>query len=785
MRAMPSSSLRWFAAFLAVVAALAGVEIYSLVAHNRERAAAVPQATAPAKATAAGPIGAIDSPAERGDARSARHHLRAGRSTRQAFAPSRFASTAARSLRVSESRVPTSRRQSPPFRTTPTAATSSSATSRRIAMPAGADRRVLSVVAVAKRRPRIGARHALPDRACRDDALVRVHARRTQRRSISCPRCPVSTWEAPRSSTRCTRRTSRRRVRVGFRVPILYLRTTKGAAADYVVRPRLGSRRASAASGASATTPSTACSRTRGPSGCRCSSRSTAASGPTRFATFPQWDVNDKLEQDARNCQWNEHNEVMPDDFLKIAAGLAGGARARALADVQRLCDRSAPLQEAQPAAGRARCSPRSRARTRTCSSASTSIRTRTSIRSSRSSSGTTTTPARCASSANGSPAPGPYAGRRGGRRARPARVSARAAARRWREVNRIAGQRWRSWSEVDPPRTFSRDAARPFWKDPWVREWEAVPPPPRRSSTTTSSRSGWSRPALSRDRIWSSQGLMAPRGDAMSFAIDLASPPRNYDSGGMTIAGSKPALGHLGVILYGEAAVNDVPMDNGKSLFATLAAIDPQWAVVEYNTADLRELTVPPTYVAGVSRLARPVEFRCALRVARWPGTAATALLAGQPGYSTYTAWRNTPLEAATRDFMLARAGLAAGRAAVDLRHARRTPTATDGPPSSAGSRSAAAFSRSPRMRTAASRSSRRAGLPATAQRADDFVLGLDAARRACAACACRGAGVRTAAGRRWRTPPAARSRAPPRASRSGARRERARRRSISCASS
>ena len=43
-----------------------------------------------------------------------------------------------------------------------------------------------------------------------------------------------------------------------------------------------------------------------------------------------------------------------------------------------------------------------------------------------------------------------------------------------------------------------------------------------------------------------------------MPFAIDLTSPPRNYDSGGMSIAGAKPALGHLGVILYGEAAVND-----------------------------------------------------------------------------------------------------------------------------------------------------------------------------------------------------------------------------------
>ena len=51
----------------------------------------------------------------------------------------------------------------------------------------------------------------------------------------------------------------------------------------------------------------------------------------------------------------------------------------------------------------------------------------------------------------------------------------------------------------------------------------------------------------------------------------------------------------------------------------------------------------------------------------------------------STFTAWRNTPLEDAARDFLLARAGLAARRAAVDVRHAARTPTATAGRPTPA----------------------------------------------------------------------------------------------------
>ena len=31
----------------------------------------------------------------------------------------------------------------------------------------------------------------------------------------------------------------------------------------------------------------------------------------------PAWDVNDRLEQDPANCQWNEKNEVMADDACR------------------------------------------------------------------------------------------------------------------------------------------------------------------------------------------------------------------------------------------------------------------------------------------------------------------------------------------------------------------------------------------------------------------------------------------------------------------------------------
>ena len=35
----------------------------------------------------------------------------------------------------------------------------------------------------------------------------------------------------------------------------------------------------------------------------------------------PAWDINDQLEQNVANCQWNEKNQVMPDDARKDLPG--------------------------------------------------------------------------------------------------------------------------------------------------------------------------------------------------------------------------------------------------------------------------------------------------------------------------------------------------------------------------------------------------------------------------------------------------------------------------------
>jgi hypothetical protein len=146
-----------------------------------------------------------------------------------------------------------------------------------------------------------------------------------------------------------------------------------------------------------------------------------------------------------------------------------------------------------------------------------------------------------------------------------------------------------------------------------------------------------------------------------MPFALAIDSPVKNYDSGGMSVEGAKPEYGHLGAVLYGASAVNDIAMENGRSLFVTLAAVDPGFAVVEFNTADLRAPEVPPTYAAGYRALRDlwNVGARFISPMA-WNGSNGSEV--GKPGYVTFTAWRNTPLEDAARDFLLARAGLPLG---------------------------------------------------------------------------------------------------------------------------
>ena len=108
--------------------------------------------------------------------------------------------------------------------------------------------------------------------------------------------------------------------KIGMRVPILYLRTTTGAGGDYRFDPDFDVRRRNGlrAVADDALAPVLAHAAQH-----RLPVLVTLNGGIWADAsgTCPAWDVNDRLEVDVANCQWNERNEVMPDDHLSHLPG--------------------------------------------------------------------------------------------------------------------------------------------------------------------------------------------------------------------------------------------------------------------------------------------------------------------------------------------------------------------------------------------------------------------------------------------------------------------------------
>jgi len=86
-----------------------------------------------------------------------------------------------------------------------------------------------------------------------------------------------------------------------------------------------------------------------------------------------------------------------------------------------------------------------------------------------------------------------------------------------------------------------------------------------------------------------------------------------------------------------------------------------PGWAVGEFNTADFRHPQDLPDYAMGYRTLREMFNYgaRFASPMA-WNGS--NGVNAGQPGYVSFTAWRNTPLEEALRDFAVAHAYVPVG---------------------------------------------------------------------------------------------------------------------------
>lgn len=445
-------------------------------------------------------------------------------------------------------------------------------------------------------------------------------------------------------------------LKIGMRVPILYLRTTLGAANDWIFDPdwniehKCGNQRIAEDSLAGVLRYSI---EHKLPVLLTLNGGVWADAG----CDVPAWDLNDHLEQDPLNCQWNQNNEVMADDYLKQLPGSTESPElGRMLTfNVYATQNRQYKKRNLQ-AAGRIVAA---FARAHPALFAGVNLDPDTYHNPFYDEKQWYDyNPGMLKQFRQWLSGSGPYAGD-GGPGVPDLRAYRRAKPLTLADVNKLAGREWKDWTEVDPPRAFPREG-RPFWEDPWQHQWEMF----RRHTVDLhyDELSHWlTEIGIPASRIFSSQGFMGPHPAAMPFSVYLDSPSKNYDTGGMSVEGAIPGQGHLGAIVYGPGAANDIRMETPYSLFATFHRMDPGWAVVEFNTADLRDPKTPPTYAAGYRALNEMFNYGAHfVSPMAWNGS--NGLAANDPGYVSYTAWRNTPLEDAMRDFAVAHAYLPAG---------------------------------------------------------------------------------------------------------------------------
>lgn len=444
-----------------------------------------------------------------------------------------------------------------------------------------------------------------------------------------------------------------RTVKAGIRVQILYLRTTLGAAADYVFDPDFIADK-------------------------RSGGRLVAEDGLNdviRYAITEQmpvlftlnggiwadsaceaveWDVNDALERDEQLCQWNERNQVMPDNALANRPGSVESPELGRSLSLNVYMERmrfykKRNLQHAAALIARFAAehpalfigvaldpdvyvNPFFEGAQWYDYNPATLRQFRQWLR-----------------------GDGPYAGE-GGPGVPDLRAYRRAKPLTLADVDALTGCRHADWDEVDPPRDFPT-LGQPFWRRPWMGVWEQF----RRQLVKLhyDELSQWVAEAGIRpERIYASQGFMPPDELIDPLPVRLDSPAKNYDSGGMSVEGSVPTHGRLGAIVYGRSAVNDIRMEGARSLFAEFRTHSPDWAVVEHNTANLTEPAQLAPYRLGYRSLREMANYGARLvSPMAWNGSPGETV--GREGFLGYTSLRRSPLEEAIVHFMLARADL------------------------------------------------------------------------------------------------------------------------------
>jgi hypothetical protein len=453
-------------------------------------------------------------------------------------------------------------------------------------------------------------------------------------------------------------------MRVGMAVPILYMRTTKGLAGDFAFDPEFDLSR-------------------------KCGARPVADDNlrgvvdyavahrlPVNFilnggiwgdasCDSRDWDLTDHLQLDPANCQWDDRNVVLPDDFKK---GLNGSTESPLLsrsltyhvyATQVRAYKRRNLTAAARIVAQFAREHPDLFVGVNLDADTYMNPFVREGRR-------FDYNPGMLRQFREWLAGTGPYAGQPTDgapdlayyRRKRPLTLG---------DVNRIAGKHWQTWSEVDPPRYFPGDDGQPvkvgetpFWQDPWYQEWDVF----RKHIVQLhyAELAQWTHDAgVPADRIFTAQAFTAHDPGMRPLSTYVAGESPDYDSAGVSVEGAVPRIGHLGAILYGPSAENKVTMETDHNLFATIARLDPQWAIVESNATDLKKVDVLPVYAQSYHAFRDFFNYGGRqISLMAWNG--ANGANAGKPGYVAYTSWRNTPAEQAMMDFLVSHAGLPHG---------------------------------------------------------------------------------------------------------------------------
>ena len=109
-----------------------------------------------------------------------------------------------------------------------------------------------------------------------------------------------------------------------------------------------------------------------------------------------------------------------------------------------------------------------------------------------------------------------------------------------------------------------------------------------------------------------------------------------------------------MGAILYGESARNNLRTENRIPFFENVQKLDPDWAVVEFNPADLRDSPKAlPDYGFAWECLREMFNHKARfVNLMAWNGSTANDI--DKDHFNAHMALRDTPLEQAVIDFML-----------------------------------------------------------------------------------------------------------------------------------